>query len=175
MGPILRENVFYILVITAKIWTFTWWMQWSIKICILKGTKYSIWKVLWYIYRTKQYAFAQKTINYLGEPHNNPQISGQLPAKYWLVLLRSRKKINSIWALEIEKRTEILILWQADGSAQRFSIILINICHYLPNVVVSAKVVSQYLKCLIYYVVIIHWARFKQGNLHVSHCQKCQG
>lgn len=70
-----------------------------------------------------------------------------------------------------KEEQETLILWQADGSVQRFLIILINICYYLLNVVVPAKVVSQYLKCLIYCVVITHWARFKQSNLHIFRCQ----
>lgn len=66
---------------------------------------------------------------------------------------------------------ETLVLWQADGLVQKFSIILINIFHYLLNVVVPTKAVSQYLKHLIYYVVIMHWARFEPGNLHIFHCQ----
>lgn len=97
-----------------------------------------------------QYAFTQKTVKYLGEPNIRLVI--------YLILCCSQEQrnINSVRTLETPKGgIGDINSVAADGSAQRFSIILINTCHYLLKLVVSAKVVSQYLKCLIYCVVII--------------------
>lgn len=41
--------------------------------------------------RAKQYALTQKTVKYLGEPHNNSQVSGQLPANIMLFSLGVEK------------------------------------------------------------------------------------